>query len=301
MVGLFGLALAYFAVFLSQADVREMYARLNVPREEPPATSLYRMQRRRAFEILSDATIASASCFLSFQLRFEGDLSEVQQSNLVLSLPVVILAAIVAQWVCGTYRVFWKYIGVTEAIGIAKASVLAGIALIVATLSPIFHQFPRSIFVLFPMIFFLLATGYRVSLRLMHEWRRSQVEQDESGRARRVLIVGAGDAGELALRDLRNGIGGPWSACGFLDDDPHKVGMRIHGVPVLAATTLLAKVADEMGVRQIVLAMPSAPVDKRRAIVRACEERGISVRVFDVGVSSQRLETPAPAPTTLPL
>ncbi|MDP9000226.1 MAG: undecaprenyl/decaprenyl-phosphate alpha-N-acetylglucosaminyl 1-phosphate transferase, partial [Myxococcota bacterium] len=99
LVALFALALAYFAVFLSQANVQEMYARLNVPRSVPPP-ALYRMQRRRAFEILSDATVASAACFLGFQLRFEGDLSPVQQSNLVLSLPVVILAAIVGQWVC---------------------------------------------------------------------------------------------------------------------------------------------------------------------------------------------------------
>jgi UDP-GlcNAc:undecaprenyl-phosphate GlcNAc-1-phosphate transferase len=300
VVALFGLALAYFAVFLSQADVREMYARLNVPRSDPPA-ALYRSQRRRAFEILSDATVASAACFLSFQIRFEGDLVPVQQSNLALSVPVVILSAIVGQWACGSYRVFWKYIGFTEAVGIAKSSVVAGLALVLATLLPAYHEFPRSIFVLFPMVFFLLATGYRVSLRMMHDWRRSQTGRDDPAKRHRVLIVGAGDAGELALRDLHNGVVGSWSPCGFLDDDPYKIGLRIHGVAVLAPTTALAKIADELGVRQVVLAMPSAPAEKRRSIMRTCEEHGIAVREFQVGTGSPMVDTPAPATTTLPL
>jgi FlaA1/EpsC-like NDP-sugar epimerase len=300
VVLLFGLALAYFAVFLSHADVQAMYGRLNVPRSDPP-TLVYRNQRRRAFEILSDATVASASCFLSFQLRFEGDISPVQQSNLVLCLPFVILSAIVAQWVCGSYRVFWKYIGVTEAVGIVKSSAVAGVALILATMLPSFHQFPRSIYVLFPMIFFLLATGYRVSLRMMHEWRRSQATRDDpAGAAHRVLIVGAGDAGELALRDLRNGAFGAWSACGFLDDDPDKIGLRIHGVAVLAPTTALAQVAGKLGVRHVVLAMPSAPVEKRRAIMRTCEERHLAVRVIEAGASIPPV-VDSTAPATLPL
>jgi len=282
VVALFSLSLVYFAIFLSHADVREMYARLHVPRHDAPAV-LYRTQRRRAFEILTDATLASAASFLSFQLRFDGDLPGGQQSNLVRSLPVVIVAAIGAQWVCGSYRVFWKYIGTAETIGIAKASALAGVVLTASTWLPVFEYFPRSIRVLFPMIFFLLATGYRVSLRQMHEWRRSQLERDASDPSRRVLIVGAGDAGELALRDLRNGHGGPWMAQGFLDDDPHKIGLRIHGVAVLAPTSVVADLAGELGIKQVVLAMPSAPADKRRSIIRVCEERGITVRVFHVG------------------
>jgi UDP-GlcNAc:undecaprenyl-phosphate/decaprenyl-phosphate GlcNAc-1-phosphate transferase len=282
IVALFALSLTYFAIFLSHADVKGMYSRLNVPLNEAPV-ALYRMQRRRAFEILTDATLASAACFFGFHLRFDGELSTMQQSNLVRSLPVVVLAAIVAQWVCGSYRVFWKYMGATEAVGIAKASALAAVVLSAATWLPLFEQFPRSIRFLFPMIFFLLATGYRVSLRQMHEWRRSQAERGGSNAGLRVLIVGAGDAGELALRDLRNGQGGPWSARGFLDDDPQKIGLRIHGVTVLAPTSAVAELASEFGIQQVVLAMPSAPLEKRRSIIRVCEERGITVRVFHVG------------------
>jgi UDP-GlcNAc:undecaprenyl-phosphate GlcNAc-1-phosphate transferase len=278
-LGLFTLALTYFGIFLSHANVEQMYTRLNVPRSLPP-TSLYLTQRRRVFEITSDATLASAAYFLSFQLRFDGSLPEVQEHNLVRGVPVVILATVMAQWVCGLYRVFWKYLGGTEVLAIVKSSCLASAVLYLATRVSLFGNYPRSVYILFAMVFFLLATGYRASLRLMHEWRRGRSERNGTRAVRKVLIVGAGDAGELALRDLRNGEKG--KACGFLDDDPEKIGMRIHGVPVLAPTSALVDLASALGVDEVVVAMPSASQDKRRGLTKMCEERRIRVREFQV-------------------
>ena len=97
---------------------------------------------------------------------------------------------------------------------------------------------------------------------------------------RKVLIVGAGDAGELVLRDLRNGSTG--RACGFLDDDPEKLGMRIHGVPVLAPTNAVVEIAATMGIDEIVLAIPRASAEKRALLARLCQERHLSVRQFEI-------------------
>ncbi len=289
VLALFTLALAYFAIFLSHANVEAMYAKLKVPRTLPP-TSLYLNQRRRVFEIMSDATLASAAYFLSFQLRFDANLSEVQEHNLVRGVPVVILATVAAQWACGLYRVFWKYMGGREAIGIVKSSVLASTVLYLATRFPLFGQYPRSIYILFAMVFFILATGYRASLRLMHEWRRGRTERDGARSIPKVLIVGAGDAGELVLRDLRNGEKG--KACGFLDDDPEKIGMRIHGVPVLAPTSTLLDLAAALGVDEVVVAMPSASPEKRNGLTRLCEAQRIPVREFHVQVSASQPPPP---------
>jgi UDP-GlcNAc:undecaprenyl-phosphate GlcNAc-1-phosphate transferase len=290
VMALFTLALAYFAIFLSHANVEATYLKLNVPRSLPP-TSLYLNQRRRVFEIMSDATLASAAYFLSFQLRFDGNISAVQEHNLVRGVPIVILAAVAAQWACGLYRVFWKYMGGREAIGMVKSSLLASSVLYLATRFPLFGEYPRSIYVLFAMVFFMLATGYRASLRLMHEWRRGRTERDSARPVPKVLIVGAGDAGELVLRDLRNGEKG--KACGFLDDDPEKIGMRIHGVPVLATTSTLVDLATALGVDEVVVAMPSASEEKRIGITRLCEEQRIPVREFHVQVSASQPPPPA--------
>ena len=157
---------------------------------------------------------------------------------------------------------------------------------------PLFGSYPRSIYILFAMVLFLLATGYRASLRLMHEWRRGRLGRESD---RKVLIVGAGDAGELALRDLRNGAQG--TACGFLDDDPEKIGMRIHGVPVLAPTNVLVEMATALGVDEVVVAMPSASAEKRSRLKRICEERHITVREFQLQAAPPgSLVAPEPVP-----
>ena len=158
VLALFTLLAAYFAIFLSHANVEAMYAKLKVPRTLPP-TSLYLNQRRRVFEIMSDATLASAAYFLSFQLRFDANLSEVQEHNLVRGVPVVILAAVAAHGCAGSTGCSGKYMGGREAIGIVKSSVLASAMLYLATRLPFFGDYPRSIYILFAMVFFFLATG----------------------------------------------------------------------------------------------------------------------------------------------
>jgi FlaA1/EpsC-like NDP-sugar epimerase len=277
-LALLALVLAYFAIFLSHADVESAYAKLHVPRFAA-TTKPYLTQRRRLFELMSDATVASAAYYLAFQLRFDANLSVPQERNLVRGVPVVILAAVGAQWLFGLYRVFWKYIGATEVIAIAKSACLAAFILFVMTHFSLFGYYPRSIYILFGILFFLLATGYRASLRLMHEWRKSS----SGGNGRRVLIIGAGDAGELALRDLRNRRREELpTVCGFLDDDPQKIGLRIHGVAVLAPTTAIATLAAELRVQDVVLAMPAAPTEVRRRIARLCADNGIRVRLFQM-------------------
>lgn len=290
ITALFALALVYFGVFLSHANVTEMYAKLNVPWRENLAGA-YRTQRRRVFEILSDATVASAAYFLAFQLRFDGPLNTAQQSNLVRGVPVVILAATGAQWISGLYRVFWKYIGTVEALAIVRSSVIASAVLYLATRLPFFDDYPRSIYFLFGMLFLMLAMGYRVSVKTMHGWRRARAEKATALGGRRVLIVGAGDAGELALRDLRNGGGG--SVCGFLDDDPEKFGLRIHGVPVLGATTILVEMALALQIEEVVVAIPKAPLEKRNWVAQACMDQGIAFReVYQISASIPVLAAP---------
>jgi UDP-GlcNAc:undecaprenyl-phosphate/decaprenyl-phosphate GlcNAc-1-phosphate transferase len=276
LTALFALGVAYVAVFLSHADVEKVYARLNVVRR-PPISTEYRVKRRRLFEVLSDAVIAVVAYFLAFQLRFDGELPPVQEANLGQGLPVVLLIGVTALWANGMYRVFWKYMGMDEMLRIARAAVVTGAALFFVTFLPRFSSFPRSMYFLFPMLFAVLATAYRISLRVMHGiWQAPRA----GAAASKILIVGAGDAGELALRTIRNGAMIGVAPCGFLDDDPEKIGMRIHGIPVLAPTSALVPLANELGITEVLVAMPTASAGRVAGIVRACEEGGLKPRFF---------------------
>jgi FlaA1/EpsC-like NDP-sugar epimerase len=138
----------------------------------------------------------------------------------------------------------------------------------------------------------MLAVGYRVSVRAMHEWREARMENGAVASGRRVLIVGAGDLGELALRDLRST--GAGRACGFLDDDAEKIGLRIHGVPVLAPTKALVEMVATLQVHEVIVAMPRAAVERRDWVVQVCADRHIMIREFQAQAS-----LPAPPLTLL--
>lgn len=280
LTALLGLGLVYFAVFLSHADVHDFYRRLGIP-FSPPRTSDYRIARRRAFELLSDVIVASAAYFFAFQLRFEGVIPAAQEVHLLRGLPLAVVACLTTAWLTGLYRSFWKYVGLEELIRIVKACGIISAAMFAARLLPGWADYPRSICFLFPLLFGVLAASYRVSLRLMHEAR-----QRAYGLAARkkALIVGAGDAGVLALREMRAGTSSLWPV-GFLDDDPDKLGREIHGLAVLGTTAIVDRIAAAVGATVVVVAMPSADGDKIDAVVSACNAVGLEVQVFTAGLT----------------
>jgi UDP-GlcNAc:undecaprenyl-phosphate GlcNAc-1-phosphate transferase len=298
LTALLGLGLAYFAVFLSHADVNEFYRRLGISLPAP-RTAEYRIARRRAFELLTDVIVASTAYFFAFQLRFEGMVPAEQEKHLLGGLPVAVVACLTTVWGTGLYRSFWKYVGLEELIRIVKACAILGTAMFGVRLLPGFDDYPRSICILFPLLFGVLAASYRVSLRLMHEAR--QRAKGLSTR-KKALIVGAGDAGVLALREMRAETSTLWPI-GFIDDDPAKLGREIHGLAVLGSTEVVDRIAAAIGAPVVVIAMPSARREKIEAVTRACNRRGVEVQVFKAGLFPSRAEAPVlptPQPESLP-
>jgi UDP-GlcNAc:undecaprenyl-phosphate GlcNAc-1-phosphate transferase len=286
------LGIVYFAIFLSHADVNDMYRRFGIP-FKPPRTSDYRLARRRAFELLSDVVVASSAFFFAFELRFEGDVPQSQQLNLIRGLPPVVVVCLLAIWTSGVYRSFWKYVGVEEIMRLARASAVVAAVMFGARLLPFFDSFPRSVCILCPLLFGVFAASYRLSLRLMHEARHRA--QGAAASLHKAILVGAGDAGVLALKDLR---GSELSPVGFLDDDPAKIGLEIRGMPVLGPTAALATIARALGASVAVVSMPSAPKEKIDFLLRAASSAGLEVRVFTPShmepVSGHLLALPEP-------
>lgn len=275
VTALAALGLVYFAIFLSHANINDMYRRFGIPFREPLATD-YRLARRRAFELLSDVVVASSAFFFAFELRFEGEVPTIQQANLIKGLPPAVVLCLTSIWVSGLYKSFWKYVGLEELLGIFRATLLASAVMFIARQLALFDSFPGSICILFPLLFGIFAASYRLSLRLMHEAR---LRAHGAAARHKVLLVGAGDAGALALRELR-GANSELSPVGFLDDDAAKLGFEIHGVPVLGPTSTLATMARALGVSVVVVSMPSASQEKIESLVATASAAGLDARVF---------------------
>jgi UDP-GlcNAc:undecaprenyl-phosphate/decaprenyl-phosphate GlcNAc-1-phosphate transferase len=175
----------------------------------------------------------------------------------------------------GVYRGLWKYTSIGDLIVFFKAVVLSSVASLMVVLFAFrFEGFSRLVFAVDGVLMFSFLAGSRMAFRLFRQMLPANSWQN----GRRVLIYGAGDGGELLLRELRNNSELRLSPVGFLDDDPAKGGKVIHGLRVFSANGDVARVCKQQSVQEIVISslkMSDARVDE---LVRLCADHQISVK-----------------------
>lgn len=190
------------------------------------------------------------------------------------SVAVVLVAQGLIFWWAGLYRGLWRFASLPDLINIAKASVLGlmAIALGLFFINRL-DMVPRSTLVLYPIVLIVLLGGPRLLYRAWKDWRDAIDPQYASTR---VLILGAGRAGEALVRDL---IRDPrYQPVGFLDDDARLQGAKLHGVPVLGALDALVELARETDARLIVIAIPTADTAQMQRAVALCDDTGLPFR-----------------------
>lgn len=177
------------------------------------------------------------------------------------------------------FQGWWKYVSLTDVIALARALALASLAFLVVNVFVIApNHFPRSIYILDLILALTLIGGARGSLRIMREATVHRAAK--SSRCANVLIVGAGDTGETLVREIAKNRNLLYRPVAFLDDDPYKHGLRIHGVPVLGAIEKLEELAKIHHIEQIIIAMPSASHEQIRAVVDAARKAQIETRIL---------------------
>jgi FlaA1/EpsC-like NDP-sugar epimerase len=138
-----------------------------------------------------------------------------------------------------------------------------------------FKYFSRAVFVVDALLTILLIGGARFSLRIFREYLGTL-----PATSKKVLIVGAGDGGELALKEIRNNVALKYHIVGFVDDDPFKRNRKIHGVSVLGSVEQLANVSRKTGAEEVIIAIPSATQETLQRIVQLCEQSQLKWESF---------------------
>ena len=186
---------------------------------------------------------------------------------------IVMVAQGLVSWQVGLYRGLWRFASVPDLLNIFKASVL-GLLAVVAGL--FFYSrldlVSRAALLLYPFVLTMLLGAPRLIFRAWKDQRL--LRSDES--AERVLILGAGQAGEALVRDLRRI--GRYQPIGFLDDAAALRGTRLQGLPILGRVNDVGRIARETGVQLLVIAMPSLDATAMRRVVGTCEESGVPFR-----------------------
>ncbi len=189
-------------------------------------------------------------------------------------IALVLAAQGLVFWQVGLYRGLWRFAGVPDLWNILKASVLGLFAIVLGLfLYNRLDSVPRTVLVLYPLVLM----GALGAPRLLYRaWKDNRAESASKALVR-ILILGAGHAGEALVRDLRRV--GTYQPVGFLDDAARLRGSKVHGVPVLGRVQDVAEIARETAAKLLVIAMPSADANSLQRVVVACERTGLPFRM----------------------
>ncbi len=205
--------------------------------------------KRRIFEIFLDVFLVTLAYYGSYVLLF-GPFENSSNWNLVLkTLPLVVISKLFAFLAGGVYRGLWRYTSVSDLFTFAKSVVLGSVLSVLGIVLLFrFDGFSRKLFVLDCFLLFLALAGSRLAFRLFREFIPTP-----AGSGRRVLIYGAGDGGEMVLRELRNNPAWEYQAVGFVDDDPFKVGKVINGLRVYEGGDGVVAACSELQIDEILI------------------------------------------------
>ncbi len=226
---------------------------------------------RVAALVVLDMSLLFLAYLGAFLARYDGAIPPFERDRMLESLPVVITARMVFLHVFQLYRGFWRYFGVRDLLAVLKAVLAGSVASVLVILLLFrFEGYSRSLFVVDAMAAFLLISGSRFLFRALTEARYFP------GTGVRVLVLGVGDAGDLAVRLLRTMPGERRVAVGFLDGDRGLRSRRILGVPVLGRAEDLERVAREVGAQELVIARV-LPAEEQRLFVARASAAGLAV------------------------
>jgi FlaA1/EpsC-like NDP-sugar epimerase len=228
---------------------------------------------RRAFIAFFQISLVCFSLLSAWLLRF--DFSMPYRSLLIAAMPILVLIRLGAMAYFGLFRGWWKYAGVRDGIDILKA-VGAGTVLFWVIMRFVFRaaSFPRTVFVLEA----LLTAGLLVGVRLLSRVVAESVRENLS-LSKRVIVIGAGSAAEIILREIRRP-GSGFAPVGCLDDNRSKLGIRINNVPVLGTVDQLSDLMASTPVDEVLIAVPSATGHQMRRFVEICNQANANFRTM---------------------
>lgn len=245
--------------------------------------------KRTLFFVFSDIILIILSLFIAFTVHFDLNLNIDYPDIMHEVLPYFIAVKLVAFAIFRIYNITWRYVGITDLVNTIFALIFAELLLIVLSLPnsylPPFALtgFPKRVFVVDGIFSLFFIAGLRISKRLYLEVIR---ERKFVKKGKRAIILGAGNTGEMIVRDIARQGYGEFSPIGFLDDDKSKIGTYIHGVRVLGTTEILEDIIAKEAVEAMIIAIPRLNRKKLKEMYDTAKKADVGAikivpRIFD--------------------
>lgn len=238
---------------------------------------------RRTILLIYDICAVIASGYLSLFVRYDLNFSVIPMEYEVVmrkSLHMAIVITIVVFALFRLYSSLWTYAGMTEILNITAAALISGIAeLVIVTLEDknVAVPLPRSYYLYYTIFLWGFVFISRFIYRGLRAFKKRGLAVTEGDKSR-VLVVGAGDAGDALIREIKSSKHLTMKIVGVIDDNQSKVGTYIHGVKVIGTRDDIVNKAEELHVDSIYVAMPSAPIQQVKEILDICKETGCELK-----------------------
>jgi UDP-GlcNAc:undecaprenyl-phosphate GlcNAc-1-phosphate transferase len=276
IVAVFSVILVIVGVYLSQVKVYEQQEEERAFQNNAVFAFLVDVSyKRRIFEVFLDGLLITLSYYAAYTLLY-GPIETTPNWNLfITTAPLLVIVKLASFLFVGVYRGLWRYTSIDDLITFLKAVVLGSVASVLSILLLFrFQNFSRSVFVLDAVILLFALVASRMAFRVI----RQVLPNQSVGDSRRVLIYGAGDGGEMILRELKNNPEWRYLPIGFIDDDPTKSNKVIHGLRVYETNGSLHAIAKTEMIEEILISVRDIQAERLEYLRSVCREANLSLK-----------------------
>ena len=246
--------------------------------------SMMKLVFRKISQGLIDLVVFAFSLFAAYFVRFEGAIPDNFLKQLISLLPYIIIARSISFQAFSVYKIVWRYISIRDVSRILKAILPVTSILILARYlmpnSVALLRIPISVITLEFLLVILGTAGIRMVRRVVLEtMQRDDLTRRSHGMAKKILLIGAGDAGNMVAKELGQRADLGLKIAGFVDDNPEKFNSVIQGVRVLGSSAQIPEFAKRFAIDEAIITIANASSREIRRIVGLCESAGVKVKI----------------------
>lgn len=227
--------------------------------------------------IIIDIILINIAFYLAFYLKFDSNIPLIYLRYIANNfIPITFIKLIIFSYL-KLYKNFWKYASIEELIQILAAVFISNIIVLIYF---ILRQvnFPQKIYILIFIIDILFIGASRLSYRVIRRFRKRKLNSNNN--IKRIMIIGAGDAGAMIIRELKNNIQLNYKPIVVIDDDEKKIGQRINGIPILGQKCDIVHIVKNKNIDEIIIAIPSGNKKQIRAIIDECKKTKCKIKIL---------------------
>jgi len=235
--------------------------------------------------MLYDVFAVNVAFFLAMWLRFDcsistmlGEYSYYVEAYLKFA-PIYTIVCIFVFWSMRLYKSIWRFVSYTELLRVGMATVVTGIVQVVG-ITLLFQRMPISYYVFGIVLQFFAVLGVRFSYRFVLKLRNLQERKVSGATATNVMVIGAGQAGQIIVRELHSSKELDVNVCCIIDDNPNKWNRYIDGVPIVGNRDDILSAVKKYHIDRILFAIPTASAENKREILNICKETGCELKTL---------------------